>query len=196
MVNHGCKISPDTCSYNLRIGRDRVKVQVLLYKKAFEMYASPPATAECKSSVKANGNLWIGWHGDIKNAWRIVLGVLGIREDGSPMLENPDNTSSSKTACPTVAQNVCDGSSSYSSSFLPSSTIGMERHELEAARNVLKDRLLRSEMCKRPAGTDKADNLIVEEVMRCVEIESQNVLVAAEQAATDTFELAGRTRPG
>ena len=119
-----------------------VKVQVLLYKKAFEIYASPPATAECKSSVKANGNLWIGWNGDIKNAWRIVLGVLGIREDGRAISANPDSTSSSETACPTVAQNVCDGSSSSSSSFLPSSTIGMERHELEAASNVLKDRIL------------------------------------------------------
>ena len=78
----------------------------------------------------------------------------------------------------------------------PSSSINMERHELEAASNVLKDRILRSELCKQPAGTEKADDLIVEGVMRCAENESQNVLVAAEQAATDTSEVAGRTRPG
>ena len=41
LVNPGCKISPDASSYNLTIGEGNVKVQVLLSKKAFEIYKSP-----------------------------------------------------------------------------------------------------------------------------------------------------------
>ena len=199
LVNPGCKISPDASSYNLTIGEGNVKVQVLLYKKAFEIYNSPPATDECKSAIKANGNLSVGWHGDIKNAWRIVLGVLGIREDGRTIAENAGRTSSSKCACHTVANKVGDGSSSSSSSVLPSSSTGLEpsqldfatKDELECASKVLKNRLLRSELFKQPAGTEEADNIIVEEVMHCVMVESQNVHVIREQAADYTSEPEG-----
>ena len=172
-----------------------MKVQVLLMKKAFKIKDSPPATDERKCSVKKNGELWVGWHGDIINAWRIVLGVLGIGEDGRPLSGTLDSTASPETVCPTVAKNVCDASPTSSSGFLPSSTIGMERQELEAASDILKDRLLRSDLCKQPASTDKADDRIVEEVMRCVRMESQNVPATSDHAATDRYEQAGPPNP-
>ena len=122
-------------------------------------------------------------------------GVLGIGEDGRTISEDPDSKSSSQNAGPTVAQNLCASSSSASSSPLTSSTIGLERDELEAEHKHVTDRLLRSELCRQPAGTDRADNRIVEHVMRVVEIESANVPGAAEQAATNISELACRPTP-
>ena len=163
LVNPGCKISPDCCSYNLRIGPAGVKVQVLLYKKAFEIYSSPPATAECKSSVKADGKLWIGWHGDIKNAWRIVLGVLGIGEDGRSITETPESVPSSQNESLRVGQNLGASSSSTSSSSHFLLTIGLDGDELKAEHEKVRERLLKSEMCMRPAGNDRADNIIVED---------------------------------
>ena len=65
------------------------------------------------------------------------------------------------------------------------------KDELESASKVLKNRLLRSELFKQPAGTEEADNIIVEEVMHCVMVESQNVHVTREQAATDSSEPEG-----
>ena len=71
----------------------------------------------------------------------------------------------------------------------------MERQELEAASDILKDRLLRSDLCRQPASTDKADDIIVEKVMRCVETESQHVPAISEHAATDRYEQAGPPNP-
>ena len=72
---------------------------MLLNKKSYEISDSPPPTAQCKCSVKRDGKLTVGWRGDIKNAWHIVLGVLGIGEDGRPL---------SVDQMATAARNDCD----------------------------------------------------------------------------------------
>ena len=61
LVNPGRKLSPDCCSYALQVGVHKVKVSVVLKKKCYEICDSPPATAQCKCSVKQNGKLTVGW---------------------------------------------------------------------------------------------------------------------------------------
>ena len=88
---------------------------------------------------------------------------------------------------------MCDASSTSFSGVFPAWTDGLERHELEAASDKLKDRLLRSE--SQPAGTERANEIIVKKVMRCVVTESQHVPTTSEQAAIDTYESAGPPDP-
>ena len=45
----------------------------------------------------------MGWRGDIKNAWHIVLGVLGIGEDGRPL-----SVDQMADQMATAARNDCD----------------------------------------------------------------------------------------
>ena len=81
LVNPGKILAMDTCSYPVHVGVHTV--QVLLKKKCFLIITSPPPTAQCKCNIRPDGKLTVGWLGDIKNAWRIVLAVLGIGEDGN-----------------------------------------------------------------------------------------------------------------
>ena len=175
LVNPRCKISPNCSSYPLIIGRNKVQVKVLLNKKAFEIKDSPPVTAECKCSVKQNGKLTVGWRGDIKNAWRIVLGVLGIAEDATPIAETPDGSTSLEIVCTTVAKKVCEASPTSSYRNFCSSIAEMGHEELQTASQILKDRILRSDLCKQPVSTNKADALLVDRKRRIDEIDSQYV---------------------
>ena len=86
LVNPGRKLPSGCCSYALQFGVHKVRVRVLPKKKCYEIYDSPPATSPCKCSVKQNGKLTVGWFGDIKHAWHIVLGVLGIGGTPSPII--------------------------------------------------------------------------------------------------------------
>ena len=50
LVNPGRSLEKDSCSYTLHVGKHKVRVQ--LKKKCFEIYNSPPATAQCTCSIK------------------------------------------------------------------------------------------------------------------------------------------------
>lgn len=108
LVNLGRKVEQDCCSYALQVGRH--KVRVLLKKKCYEICNSPPATAQCKCSIKQNGKLTVGCIGDIEHAWHIVLGVLGIGEDGQPLPETQDGQPAPETQKATADRNEWDAS--------------------------------------------------------------------------------------
>ena len=101
LVNPGRRLPADCCSYAVQVGVHKVRVQ--LKKKCFEIFDSPPATARCKCYVKPNGKLTVGWLGDIKQAWHIVLGVLAFGGDGHPLSQ-----SAPKTQRATAAANELD----------------------------------------------------------------------------------------
>ena len=46
---------------------------------------SPPPTVECRNKVTAGGQLTVGWGNNVRKAWKIVLDVLGLGEDGLPV---------------------------------------------------------------------------------------------------------------
>jgi len=48
----------------------------MLAKKAFKILQSPPPIAACKSKIDAQGNLTIGWRGDVQVAWHLVLEIF------------------------------------------------------------------------------------------------------------------------
>ena len=78
MANPGAVLAPECCSYKVIVGKHRVTV--MLRKKCFLIGNSPAPTAACTNKSKPNGDLTVGWHGDIKGAWFIVLDVLGLHE--------------------------------------------------------------------------------------------------------------------
>ena len=45
----------------------------------------PPPTDECWNAITAAGHLTVGWYTSVSKAWKIVLDVLGIGEDGQPV---------------------------------------------------------------------------------------------------------------
>ena len=67
------------CSSNSHV------VQVKINKKCYHIKKSPQATPECRNRRKTNGDLTIGWRGDLKEAWKIVLSVLGLDVHGKPV---------------------------------------------------------------------------------------------------------------
>ena len=61
-------------------------IKVDLPKRCFLIKNSPPATAGCRNVVNNKGHLTIGFkHGQHRQAWKLVLDVLGYGEDGLPL---------------------------------------------------------------------------------------------------------------
>lgn len=54
LVNPGRSLERDCCSYALQVGKHKARSQ--LQKKCYEIYNSPPATAQCKCSINPDGN--------------------------------------------------------------------------------------------------------------------------------------------
>ena len=98
----------DCCSFAVQVGKHKVRVQ--LKKKCYEIDNSLPATAQCKCSIKQDGKLTVGWLCDIKHSWHIVLGVLGIGEDGQPLPETQDGQPAPETHRATATRHDWDAS--------------------------------------------------------------------------------------
>ena len=64
-------------------------ILVMLAKKCFRIRQSPQAVAACRNEVNPSGDLTIGFGTDITRAWRTVLQVLGLGEDGQPLTPAP-----------------------------------------------------------------------------------------------------------
>ena len=58
-------------------------------------------------------------------------------------------------------------------------SIARQKAALEADSAVLKDQILRSALIKQPEGTNKADDIIVDEVMTAAEIEANKAALIA-----------------
>ena len=127
-VNPGRKLPRGCCSYALQVGVHKVRV-LLKKKKCYEICNSPPATAQCKRSIKQDGKLTVGWLGDIKHAWHIVLGVVGIGEDCRPLSETQDGQPAPETQRATAARNECDARATAARTECDATT---EDHEHES----------------------------------------------------------------
>ena len=60
-------------------------ILVMLAKKCFRIRQSPPAVDGCRNAVTPMGDLTIGFGTNIRRAWRTVLLVLGLGENGQPL---------------------------------------------------------------------------------------------------------------
>ena len=58
-------------------------------KNCFVIMHSPPPTDECRNRIRPTGELTVGCYDDVPQAWKIVLGVVGIGEDGLPVPPPP-----------------------------------------------------------------------------------------------------------
>ena len=76
MANPGAVLAPECCSYKVIVGKHRV---IVMLRKEYSLIGNSPAPiVACANKSKPNGDLTVGWHGDIKGAWSIVLDVLDL----------------------------------------------------------------------------------------------------------------------
>jgi hypothetical protein len=76
LANPGYALHAGCASYNLYLICWGSVIRVLLHKKAFKILKSPPPIEGCKSMIDAKGCLTIGWRGDVRGAWHLVLKIL------------------------------------------------------------------------------------------------------------------------